>query len=422
MSKLSYILLVFLLLSCGHKKSPTGGKKDTTKPEILAISPQEYSNISGQNIEITFSKPIERSSIISGIYIYPNILEKKYKWDKNVLEIIITEPLMKNINYYLSLTTAIKDERGNHLKKNYLFVFASGKLNTNRISGNISYEDQKDKILPIELKLMASDSTEIYSKVIKNSSFLLEDLNEQNHILELFIDKNKNQKYDYEKEPYYFVNVAQQNVQPLVVEMVYADTVKPELKTIKVNSNKQLTIKFSEIISKIEEIKIFTDDSLKISQNILAYSLNQNELAIITTPLDTIRYSIEIYKLEDEKNNENDIINIFDGVAFQDTIPPRIISTSIRNGSTIKTLKPKINVKISELIFSNNLEAKLTEVETDENIELDIVSQKNGDISLIPKANLQNLSSYKLTIQIKDSNNNASEDLTEILFIPIIMK
>ena len=79
-------------------------------------------------------------------------------------------------------------------------------------------------------------------------------------------------------------------------------------------------------------------------------------------------------------------------------------------------------MKISELIFSNNLEAKLTEVETDENIELDIVSQKNGDISLIPKANLQNLSSYKLTIQIKDSNNNASEDLTEILFIPIIMK
>ena len=72
------IFLLMLILSCGHKKAPTGGEKDIIKPEIVAIVPEEFSDIHGKNIEVTFSKPIDRSTIFTGFYVYPPILKKKF--------------------------------------------------------------------------------------------------------------------------------------------------------------------------------------------------------------------------------------------------------------------------------------------------------------------------------------------------------
>ena len=135
---ISLIILISIgLISCGHKQNPTGGKKDTIHPEIVSITPDEYSDITDSNIEIIFSKPIERSTILSGIYIYPPILKKKYSWDGNILTIKILEELEKNTNYYFNFSEKIEGEHGNFLDKGSSFVFASGNLNSNRISGKI---------------------------------------------------------------------------------------------------------------------------------------------------------------------------------------------------------------------------------------------------------------------------------------------
>ena len=93
------LLITTGLISCGHKKNPTGGKKDTIQPKIVSVIPDEYSNITDSNIEVIFSKPIERNTILTGIYIYPPILKKKYSWDGNILTIKILEELEKNTNY-----------------------------------------------------------------------------------------------------------------------------------------------------------------------------------------------------------------------------------------------------------------------------------------------------------------------------------
>ena len=174
MLKLIFMIFIFTgLISCGHKQNPTGGKKDTIHPEIVSVIPDEYSDITDSNIEIIFSKPIERSTILSGIYIYPPILKKKYSWDGNILTIKVLEELDKNTNYYFNFSEKIKGEHGNSLDKSSLFVFASGKLNSNRISGNFLFEEIEDKNKPIQMTILTADSTEIFSLESSGETYLI---------------------------------------------------------------------------------------------------------------------------------------------------------------------------------------------------------------------------------------------------------
>ena len=123
---LIFAILIFSgLISCGHKKNPTGGKKDTIQPEIVSVIPDEYSDITDSDIEIIFSKPIERNTILSGINIYPSIIKKKFSWDGNILTIKILEELEKNTNYYFNFSEKIKGEHGNFLNTSSSFIFAS---------------------------------------------------------------------------------------------------------------------------------------------------------------------------------------------------------------------------------------------------------------------------------------------------------
>ncbi|MCK4654649.1 MAG: Ig-like domain-containing protein [Candidatus Cloacimonetes bacterium] len=418
---LSFLIIFFLIISCGHRKSPTGGKKDTINPEILAISPDEFSDINEQNIEVVFSKPIDRTSILTGIYIYPPILKKKFKWDKNILTIRILEELEQNTNYFFTFSTKIKGEHKNELDRNYIFIFKSGKLNENRISGNILYEDESDIGLPVKVNLMTIDSTEIYSKEIKGQTYELNNLNNITHIIEAYIDKNNNQKYDYEKEPYFHTLIPEKQISNIDIELSYADTVKPEIKSAKVLSNNQIELFFSEEISGFSELQLFTTDLIPEHLNIKAHSLRGEKLSIITDTMDTLKYNFEITDLEDLKHNISESASIFlDGNVIQDTIPPEVIFVYPRNGSTINTLLPQIKITFSEIILKSDFKSQLIASETLEEIPLKIL-EFDSDIYLIqPLKKLSNYSSYCLKLSVSDVNGNDLKGDFEINFIPII--
>ena len=140
-------LITLLIVSCGNRKSPTGGKVDTEKPILSAISPDNYSGIDEGIIEITFSKPMDRSSVYDGergLYFYPLINQKKYRWTDNTLTVEINEELLSGYNYYLSVSENIRDLRNNNLEKDYLFIFHTGKLVDQKIDGYITYEKEED--------------------------------------------------------------------------------------------------------------------------------------------------------------------------------------------------------------------------------------------------------------------------------------
>jgi hypothetical protein len=422
--KLILVILILIgLISCGHKQNPTGGKKDTIQPEIISVTPDEYSDITDSNIEIIFSKPIERSTILSGIYIYPPILKKKYSWDGNILTIKILEELEKNINYYFNFSTKIKGEHGNFLNKSSSYIFASGELNSNRISGNFEFENILDKNKPIKMTILTADSTEIFSQEAFGETYLIEDLNDTEHIVRAYIDKNTNKKYDSESEPYFQESIQPASSTTMDIYLAYADTVKPDLKSTSVICNNIIDVKFSEPITSFSEVSIRTADSLETNVNIIAKYLHEDELALITTNLDTLKYKINVIDILDPKGNmTSESSLIFYGTTMQDTIPPEVISSNPRTGSSVNSYQPRISVLFSEIIMEEDVEIELIEIETGKIENIDILSGNSKHYIFSPKNTLNNYSSYKFTIQAKDNSGNIMTKTFEIIFLPIVRK
>jgi len=410
-----------LLFSCGHKEAPTGGPKDTIKPTIASVYPDEYSDLNNYKIiEITFSKAIDRSSILTGIYFYPIINKKKFKWNKNILRIMILEELEQNSNYYLTLNTKIKGEHKNPLDQNYLFIFKSGELQENKISGKILFEDSEDNGKEISMKLLSADSTFIFSQKITTNNYQIENLNNENHIITAFIDKNKNERYDFEEEAYFKKLVHSDKVSTLNIEMTYADSTKPEIKRIKVNSSTQLEISFSEPIKSFSGEMIFIDSTETLLPIKIA-TLQEDKILILTEVMDTLKYQCHFAEISDLKDNLTiQTLKPFDGKTFADTLAPELVYTFPQNGETINTLNPEIVVEFSELLYSDDISIFLFANESNKNIDLKLTGTNNKRFVYRLKERLENFTSYKFVIKAVDPSDNSLAEFEDIIFIPIV--
>jgi len=418
---LFFFLTLFLVIGCGHRKNPTGGKKDTIKPEIVTISPEEFSDLTDQNIEIIFSKPIERSTIYSGLYIYPSIQKKKFKWDKNILTIKILEKLEKDTNYFVTFTTRIQGEHGNDLDQEYTYIFASGELSENRISGSIEFELIEDEKLPVKCTFMAADSTFIFNREITASTFAFENLNNIDHIIEAYCDKNRSNKYEYGKEPYFYLKIPAEKFTSANLEMSYSDSLNPELKSANAFWNNQIEIIFSESVKELQHISLNSTDSIPEPLNIVAKVLKEDRILILTEPMDTLKYEVKIIGLSDLKNNIADTLSIvMDSNALIDSIPPIVVSNAPRNGATVNEYQPIIKFTFSEIILENNFEAKLIETESSQEISLKIISSNSDIYKLIPLQKLKNYTTYNLSVDVNDLNVNHIPVTHTTSFIAII--
>lgn len=122
----AFLLLMVLTTACGSKRNPTGGSVDTEKPALISSYPAELETLSQGILEIDFSKAMDKGSITNAVYIYPPVLDRKITLSKATLRIEINENLKPDTFYYVTLTTRLKDLRGNALDKPYTLTFKSG--------------------------------------------------------------------------------------------------------------------------------------------------------------------------------------------------------------------------------------------------------------------------------------------------------
>lgn len=408
-------------MSCGSQKSPTGGDKDTEKPEIVAVSPEDFSDIRDNDLEVTFSKSIDRTTIVNGLYIYPPIYGRRIGWDRNTLRIRITEDLEENSNYYFSFTPQIRCERGNELDRHYTFVYHTGKLHENRISGNISYEEEEDKGKRVTIDILTTDSIRVFSKFASGDNYEITNLNPRSHLVHAFIDKNNNRRLDLATEPFHFTEADSAKIAHIDLEMTYQDTIKPDLRAALVRSANQIELQFSKEVVSFGSLEIVTADTMRYPLEVLAQSLKPQKADIVTEPMESKEYNIIVRDLLDKKENLNPICSLMvEGTALRDSIPPRVIRTFPRHGSTVNDQTPKIEIVFSEIILLDDLEARLSETDSGRLVELDFV-QYNSDLYKIkPKESLRNYVSYTLHINATDPSANQLENFEELLFIPIV--
>jgi hypothetical protein len=417
------IFTILLLISgCGSKQSPTGGKEDTEKLAVLASLPVEFEEISDQRIEVTFSKVIDKEAFVKGIYLYPPVKAKKFIYDGNIVTIKFLEALQADTNYYLTLTTRVKDLRGNALDENQTLIFRHGELQSNRISGNIIYENQSDTDLPVQVNMLTADSVWVLAKTFKGKSYALDTMNPMDYILRAYIDKNLNGRYDAEMEPYTESSLKSKPVISYDLNMAYADTVMPAIRSVRAISNREYEIVLNKSIKSYKDVKV---EYLKQRENLRIFALSHDldRIVVLTSETDTTQYKFTITELTDAKGNVNPRSSVtIAGSREQDKTAPEIVSTVPRNGASVNNLQPVIEVNFSEIIPSSTFTAYLKETDANKSIPFRIINSNQKTYRLQPEKPLSNYKSCLLTIEssTSDLSGNKLKESYKLVFLPII--
>jgi len=419
--KLSLLLVALLFMaSCGSKKSPTGGPVDLEKPEVLSIIPEEYSQL-GSEIEITFSKAMDKQSFTEGIYFHPPIINKKISYSGRTLNIKIMEPLQPDCVYHLTLGSGVKDTRSNSLNKPNSFVFLSGKPVQNRISGQVTYEKAGDAGKPLTLSLFSADSLLVLHKEISGSSYLIDPLNPAEYRMRAYQDLDLNGRYDYGREPFFEQLVDVRKSRSFDINMAYQDSTRAVIRNIRPISNTQLEVHLSKVPASMGKMEITSSDGGTLA---IRYSeLSQKVLTLITAEQDTLQYRLTIKDLKDSKGNLNPESSLaFMGCTVPDTEKPTLTSSIPRNGTSVASLQPTLELNFDEIIPEQHLKLRLIATESNKEVPIQILKADSKTCKVKPTTPLTNYRSYTLIIlaETSDSAGNALEKEHKISFMPLI--
>ncbi|MFB3844956.1 MAG: Ig-like domain-containing protein [Candidatus Cloacimonadaceae bacterium] len=417
-------LFIFLFSGCGSKQSPTGGKADTNKLKLLAVIPEEFASIDQQQIELTFDKAVDKTSFLTGMYFYPPIQNKKINYEANVIGIRILEALLPDTNYNLILTTRIKDTRGNSLDKSQTLIFRHGVLQNNKIAGAVVYEKASDEGLPVQINLVTLDSLWVLTRQVTGRSYSLEGLNPLTYTLRAYIDKNLNGRYDFGNEPFCEGLIPQQPVSNFDLNMAYADSVLPVIKTVRGISNREYEILLNKPIVSFQNITV---ENLKTRTGVRLFAVNHeyDKIDLLTEVTDTTKLRFQITDLRDSKGNHNKACSFtISGCPKSDLIAPLVVATNPRNGGSVNSLQPQIEITFSEIITADNFKATLVEAESKKEIPFRIIQSDSRKYILQPEKPLANYKSCLLTIEetTEDLSGNNLKPAYKLAFLPILRR
>jgi hypothetical protein len=307
-------------------------------------------------ITIEFSESIQRESVAGQIYITPRQTEiPKLSWDGKRLDIILPDNFRENTTYVINLGTEIKDIRGNRLEDSYSFAFSTGEnIDRGDIAGYVARNDKPAAsvtigLYPIEMPETAKIDS-VYPPYLTLSGskgdFKLEYLPEGSYIPLAFIDKNKNQLFDYPAEafglPDRVVQLRQRGDIPEInFNLIQIDTSTAGILTVSQGDNNLIRVRMTKslpielIASEIDKVTLTRIDSGRADINAVAVkeygTKNVNLFNFYFPGMTEGRYLLKMKSsLFDKSADDFDIIisSGFEIRAIEDTKHPRIESFS----------------------------------------------------------------------------------------------
>lgn len=415
-SKLLIILIFIILASgCGKAKSPTGGPEDRQALQIEYIFPDNYGSVSEGIIEMRFNKEVDKRSAQNAFRFYPPLENVRIKSDDNTITLIIEDELIADRNYYLTISRVLKDTRNNLLEDNVTYTYSNGKLHDSKIFGDIIYEREEDKVFDKKLILLDQDSIIVFVKKFSGDFYDIDGLEHIPYIIRSFIDKNNNDRYDIEKEPYFESFIDSLRTKKADINLAYVDTSKVVVKRVSVLNNKLVQVTFSEEVTKFDSLSII---SLIDTTNFSIYNtvLDIDKLSIITALHDTIDYQLSLYNLVDLNNNLTPLSRIkFAGSTLQDTLNVIVTASQPKNGSTVKERIPEISVSFDKIVMQKDIVASLKENETNSFVDMQIILSNSYQAIFKPSKALKNFNSYTFTLSEETTDFNGNKMLEDLV-------
>ncbi len=267
-------IYLFILSSCANIVAPSGGKIDSTAPEIKKAVPENFSrNFNSGKIFIQFNEYINLKDASGQIIISPEISGTEFKLRKKAIEIKLGSVLKENTTYTINFGNAVSDFTESNINKELRYVFStSDEIDSLKLKGKLvnAFTTEKESGVPIYLYQDFSDSllytTKPYyaTRTDENGEFTFENIKEGDYFLASLKESNNNKIYDSQDEEISFYSYPVH---------IHADTNKYELRSFKespVNirltdkkfDDKSVFLSFNKPVPTLS-IEILSNDSLK---------------------------------------------------------------------------------------------------------------------------------------------------------------
>jgi len=372
-----------LCLACAEIGAPPGGPADTTGPSILATIPVDQAiNVPRTDrITIQFSENISRKSVENAIFISPRFSETpKLKWDGKSLNLILPDSFAEAATYVVTIGSTVSDLRNNKMDSSYTFAFSTGeRINQGSITGLVMQENQPKANVTIGLyDFAAPDSTTVFDSLYPpyltqsgtDGSYRLEYLPDGDYFPLAFVDKNKNQRFNPDREAFGLTDraIAVQEQGPrehINFSMSTFDTATVSIISVTPTSDRLLKVKFSErvipevIATHLDRIRLVPQDtSLTAASPAVIRERGEEDVSTLHLWFPSLvdgDYTLEIDN--DFLNEKNDSVAfvtspVFTVITETDQTPPKIDAIS-HDTRTVFVTDSVISVYFSEPIDSD---------------------------------------------------------------------
>ena len=129
MKRILFLSILFLVVSCANRVTPTGGPRDTLPPVVKSCSPPDSTvNFSGNTIRINFDESVTLNDLQNQLLISPLMAEKpEILADKRQLLIKLPDSLRPGTTYLIHFGSSIADVHEGNPLADFQYVFSTGR-------------------------------------------------------------------------------------------------------------------------------------------------------------------------------------------------------------------------------------------------------------------------------------------------------
>ena len=405
-----HFALLFLIMSCARRSSPTGGPKDSIPPELLRAYPKMNSTFFDKDeIELVFDEYIKIKDLGRQLIISPPIEKSYYKIKppesvvSKKIEIELLDSLDENTTYTFNFGNSIADNNEDNLLPFFYYAFSTGPvLDSLQIRGKINDALEKDTESFISVYLYPADSTFKDSSIFLKKPFYVtstldsiiynfKNLREGEYEIIAIKDEAGNYLFDQNIDKIGFIDKPIKLPNDSIIDL----TIFKENENFSwgrpffVNKNR-LGIQYYGDLKNMKELKLISEvpekfvslinkDKVKDTLNYWFKGLDVDSLQFSLQGIDTIRSSTVKFRKSKEKDSL--IIGSLTGgfIEFRDTFK---ILSNIPIMEVKKEFINIINLDSTQIPF----EAKIDENHDIINILFEVEPNDEYKISIYPDA------------------------------------
>lgn len=440
-----------VLLSCAGQIPPPGGPVDVIPPEIVRTVPDTNAvHVTANEVELEFSKYVDRRSVEESIFISPYVGELEFDWSGTSVTVKFTQPLRSRTTYVVNVGTDVKDLRaGNRMAKGFTLAFATGdSIDRGEIGGRV-FDDKPEGVMIFAYGLVGINSDtlnpahtrpEYIMQTGKGGLYSLSHLAFGTYRILAVRDQYRDLIYDKQIDQYgvstgdIILTAQIPTVSGINFRLSEEDTAGPFLTSVRPLDRRHLVMGFSEQIDSLSfglgQFTVLDTLSGKRLPVAMAYpnpSAPSSGGIALAVPMDSgASYRLIVHNVADRAGNRIDTLHSsadFVGSGTPDTVKPRM-TFSVKDSS--KGILPDASLHIT---FSEPVDTlALLHAVTFGDVGKKAVAaaprwQTPLEFILRPRAELQSNAWYRLEVamdSVRDLDGNSYKDSIAVVRFQVL--